>query len=115
MIPMRHDIGWNGWGTTTHFFSLSLHQMRGEGWGEGLRASAWVAALLFRPAANFSPPPRKGEGVRRGVRLAFQRLVSGIGMWRETSHVPCAVFRQERAAATRLLTEHATQSKPFRC
>ena len=46
--------------------SLSLHRMRGEGWGEGLRASAQSAAPLIRPAATFSPPPRKGEGARRG-------------------------------------------------
>ena len=52
----------------------------GEGWGEGLRASALAALPLIGPAATFSPPPRMGEGVRRGVRLAFQQLPSGIGM-----------------------------------
>ncbi len=44
--------------------SLSLHRMRGEGRGEGLRAMAQAAAPLIRPSATFSPPPRKGEGVR---------------------------------------------------
>ena len=43
--------------------SLSLHRMRGEGWGEGSAATAQAAAPLIRPAATFSPPPRKGEGV----------------------------------------------------
>ena len=42
--------------------SLSLHPMRGEGRGEGLPAAAQVAPPLIRPAATFSPPPRKGEG-----------------------------------------------------
>ena len=42
--------------------SLSLHRMRGEGWGEGLRAAALEAPPLIRPAATFSPPPWKGEG-----------------------------------------------------
>ena len=42
--------------------SLSLHPMRGEGRGEGLVATAQAAAPLIRPAATFSPPPRKGEG-----------------------------------------------------
>ena len=42
--------------------------MRGEGWGEGLRASALVAPPFIRPAATFSPPQRRGEGTRRGVR-----------------------------------------------
>ena len=37
----------------------------GEGWGEGLRVMAQVAALLIRPSASFSPPPRRGEGVSR--------------------------------------------------
>ncbi|MEQ2008835.1 MAG: hypothetical protein ABMA26_18800, partial [Limisphaerales bacterium] len=46
--------------------SLSLHRMRGEGRGEGLRASALVTTPLIRPAATFSPPPRKGEGSFRG-------------------------------------------------
>ena len=37
----------------------------GEGWGEGLRVMAQAAAPLIRPAATFSPPPRRGEGVSR--------------------------------------------------
>jgi hypothetical protein len=44
------------------FFSLSLHRMRGEGRGEGLRASALVAAPLIRPSATFSPRYAKGGG-----------------------------------------------------
>ncbi len=39
--------------------------------GERLCASARAAAPLIRPAATFSPPPRKGEGARAGVLLAF--------------------------------------------
>ena len=50
-------------------FSRSLHRIRGAGWGEGLRASALAAAPLLRPAATISPPPTKGEGARRGIRL----------------------------------------------
>jgi len=42
--------------------SLSLFAERGEGRGEGLRAAAQAASPLIRPAATFSPPPRKGEG-----------------------------------------------------
>ena len=54
--------------------SLSHPWRRGEGRGEGLRGSAQEAEPLIRPAATFSPPPRKGEGVRRGIRLTFHRL-----------------------------------------
>ena len=49
----------------TAFASLSLPRRRGEGRGEGLRALALAAPPLIRPAATFSPPPRKGEGARR--------------------------------------------------
>ena len=78
-----------GVGMTVAFVaSLSLPRMRGEGWGEGLRASAWVAAPLIRPAATFSPPPRKGDGARRGVRLAFQRLPFDFGF---RSHSPLPI------------------------
>jgi hypothetical protein len=54
--------------------------MRGEGWGEGLRASAQAAPPLIRPAATFSPPPRKGEGARTGLLFAFlcACLLSGV-------------------------------------
>ena len=61
-------------GTTKRFHSLSLHRMRGEGWGEGLHASALVALPLIRPAVTFSPPPRKGEGALRGVRVLGSAL-----------------------------------------
>ena len=67
LIPFRNGIRWNGWATATRAGSLSLPRRRGEGWGEGLRASALVAAPLIRPPATFSPPPRKGEGARRGA------------------------------------------------
>ncbi len=60
---------------------------------EGLRPSAWAALPLIRPAATFSPPPRKGEGVRRGVRLAFRRLPSGIG-------IACLLFGLSASAQT---------------
>jgi len=42
--------------------------------------SAPVAAPLIRPAATFSPPPRKGEGALHGVWLASERLLSSNGM-----------------------------------
>ena len=45
--------------------SLSLPRRRGEGWGEGLPVAAHAAEPLIRPAATFSPPPRKGEGEGR--------------------------------------------------
>ena len=77
--PIRKEVRWHGLGTATRAGSLSLPRRRGEGWGEGLRAPA-LAPLppLLRPAATCSPPPRKGEGVLRGVRLAFHRLPSGL-------------------------------------
>ena len=40
-------------GADRDFFSLSLCGARGEGWGEGLRVSAQVAAPLIRPARIF--------------------------------------------------------------
>ena len=79
-IPTRTVIRRTGWATTTRSGSLSLPGRRGEGWGEGLRAPALAAPPLIRPAATFSPPPRKGECAHRGVRLAFQRLASGMGL-----------------------------------
>jgi len=57
-------------------FSLYPHRMRGEGRGEGFRSPAQVAAPLIRPAATFSPPPRKGEGTGSGLRPS---LPSGGG------------------------------------
>ena len=57
--------------TTTCIGSLSLHRMRGEGRGEGLRASALVAAPLNRPAATFSPRSAKGEGNFGAVAWQF--------------------------------------------
>jgi hypothetical protein len=45
------------------FGSLSLC---GAGRGEGLAATAQVAAPLIRPAATFSPRCAKGEGQLRG-------------------------------------------------
>ena len=61
----QYFVTMNGaaWPGHKNGFSLSLHRMRGEGWGEGSRASAVVATPLIRPAATFSPPPRKGEGI----------------------------------------------------
>ncbi len=47
-------------------FPLSLCAARGEGRGEGLRASALVAAPLIRPPATFSPRFAKGEGFYLG-------------------------------------------------
>ena len=67
--PISERDSMESLGSTTRFDSLSLHRMRGEGRGEGLCASALVAPPLIRPAATFSPPPRKGEGVLRGVRV----------------------------------------------
>ena len=57
--------------------------MRGEGWGEGLRASALAAPPLIRPAATFSPPLRKGEGARPSAgHWSFSIGHSlGIGHW----------------------------------
>ena len=52
-----------GVGPSLRAASCSLHRMRGEGRGEGLRATALVAAPLIRPAATLLPvAPRKGEG-----------------------------------------------------
>ena len=65
LIPIRHGIPV---GATTLFASLSLPRRRGEGRGEGLRASAWVAAPLVRPAATFSP--RCATGRRHSVTRA---------------------------------------------
>ena len=65
LLPLPNDIRRTGLGTSPRAGSLSLHRMRGEGRGEGLRAAALVAAPLIRPTAIFSPPPRKGEGVKR--------------------------------------------------
>ena len=50
-------------------FSLSLPRRRGEGRGEGLRVMAQAAAPLIRPAATFSPPPRRGEGASRSTHF----------------------------------------------
>ncbi len=65
LSPIRNVIRTTRWRTATRLFSLALPRRRGEGRGEGLRASAQVAAPLIRPAATFSPPPRRGEGARR--------------------------------------------------
>ena len=46
-------------------FPLSLHRTRGEGRGEGFRASELMTAPLIRPAATFSPRSAKGEGSQR--------------------------------------------------
>ncbi len=88
MKPLQNVIWWRRWGTATRFDSLSLHRMRGEGWGEGLRASALVAPPLIRPAATFSPPPRKGEGALRSVRFAFRRLALRTGVRHTSSRFP---------------------------
>ena len=58
--------------------SLSVHRMRGEGWGEGFRLSAQAAAPLIRPAATFSPPPRKGEGARGASAYVSARRVFSL-------------------------------------
>ena len=59
-------------------FSLSLHRMRGEGWGEGFRAAAVVAAPLIRPSATFSPRCAKGEGSPRESRCDCAGLHSSL-------------------------------------
>ena len=59
-------------------FSLSLHRMRGEGWGEGSCASAQAAPPLIRPTATFSPPPRKGEGARGSLWISVRTHVSSL-------------------------------------
>ncbi len=59
-----------------HVFSLSLCGARGEGRGEGLRASALVAAPLIRPPATFSPRSGKGEGIP-----SWTTQVSGLARW----------------------------------
>ena len=51
--------------------SLSLCGARGEGRGEGLAASALVAAPLIRPSATFSPRSAKGEGTHPAGCTAF--------------------------------------------
>ena len=63
--------------TATHSDSLSLHRMRGEGWGEGLRASALVASPLIRPAATFSPRSAKGEGEIGSPRQVLPVFIRG--------------------------------------
>jgi hypothetical protein len=60
--------------------SLSLHRMRGEGRGEGFRASAQAPTPLIRPAATFSPPPRKGEGLPPRLGLAISAPLSSCAL-----------------------------------
>ena len=75
-ISERESVEWQG--TATRSSSLSLPRRRGEGWGEGLRASALAAPPLIRPSAT-SPPPRKGEGALLGIRVAMNLSASRIG------------------------------------
>ena len=94
--------------------SLSLHRMRGEGWGEGLRASAQAAAPLIRPAATFSPPPRKGEGTRGSVLLTTRTRACSLSLHRMRGEGWGEGLRASAQAAPPLIRPAATFSPPPR-
>ena len=86
--------------------SLSLHRMRGEGWGEGCSGSPLASPPLIRPAATFSPPPRKGEGARGSLWISVRTHVFSLAQ-RERAGVrekACEVA----VAATGLKARHVT-------
>ena len=94
--------------------SLSLHRMRGEGWGEGFRASAQAAPPLIRPAATFSPPPRKGEGAFGGLRLASAKQLPSLSRHRMRGEGRGEGFRASAPAVPPLIRPAATFSPPPR-
>ena len=92
LTTVQYATEWNRRWVALRAGSLSLPRRRGEGWGEGLRASASAPPPLIRPSATFSSPPRKGEGARRSIQLAFHWFTFSLREVRDSSrrllHLP---------------------------